>query len=38
VILSTSKCYMIGGGIGSMAAAAFLVRDGGIAGENYHDL
>jgi len=25
---------MIGGGIGSMAAAAFLVRDGGIAGEN----
>ena len=28
------KAYLIGGGIGSLAAAAFMVRDGGILGEN----
>ncbi len=29
-----AKCYFIGGGIGSMAAAAFLIRDGDVSGEN----
>lgn len=29
-----SKAYMIGGGIGSLAAAAFLIRDGNIPGGN----
>lgn len=29
-----SKCYLIGGGIGSLAAAAFLIRDGDVAGDN----
>lgn len=28
-----SKTYMLGGGIGSLAAAAFLIRDGQISGE-----
>ena len=28
------KAYFIGGGIGSLAGAAFLVRDGGVAGSN----
>ena len=28
------KAYMIGGGIGSLAAAAFMIRDGGIPGHN----
>ncbi|NRT10832.1 oleate hydratase [Flavobacterium sp. 14A] len=28
------KAYFIGGGIGSLAAAVFLIRDGGVAGEN----
>ena len=28
------KAYLIGGGIGSLAAAAFMVRDGGLPGEN----
>lgn len=28
----TSKAYFIGGGIGSLAASAFLIRDGGMAG------
>lgn len=27
------KAYLIGGGIGSLAAAAFMIRDGGMAGE-----
>ena len=27
------KAYLIGGGIGSMAAAAFLIRDGGFSGD-----
>lgn len=30
----SSKAYMVGGGIGSMAAAAFAIRDGGIPGGN----
>ena len=29
-----SKNYLIGGGIGSLAAAAFMIRDGGVAGEH----
>ena len=29
-----SKNYLIGGGIGSMAAARFMIRDGGVAGAN----
>lgn len=28
------KAFLIGGGIGSLAAAAFLIRDGGLPGEN----
>ena len=28
------KAYLVGSGIGSMAAAAFMIRDGGIKGEN----
>lgn len=28
------QVYTIGGGIGSLAAAAFLIRDGGISGRN----
>ncbi|MEQ1531158.1 MAG: oleate hydratase [Methylococcales bacterium] len=28
------KAYCIGGGIGSLASAAFMIRDGGISGEN----
>jgi oleate hydratase len=28
------KAYLIGGGIGSLAAAAFMIRDGGLPGEN----
>ena len=28
------KAYMIGGGIGSLAAAAFMIRDGGVPGCN----
>jgi len=30
---STSHAYLIGGGIGSLAAAAFLIRDGKVPGE-----
>ncbi len=30
----TAKAYLIGGGIGSLAAAAFMIRDGGLPGEN----
>ncbi len=29
-----SKVYLIGGGIGSLSAAAFLIRDGGLPGAN----
>ena len=28
------KAYFIGGGVGSLAGAAFLVRDGAVAGGN----
>ncbi len=28
------KAYLVGGGIGSLAAAAFMIRDGGILGRN----
>ena len=28
------KIYMVGGGIGTLSAAAFLIRDGGISGHN----
>lgn len=29
----TAKAYLIGGGIGSLSAAAFMIRDGGMPGE-----
>lgn len=29
-----SKAYLVGGGIGSLAAAAFMIRDGGLPGVN----
>jgi oleate hydratase len=29
-----AKYYLVGGGIGSMAAAAFLIRDGGVSGDH----
>lgn len=35
---SNSKAYLIGGGIGSLAAAAFMIRDGNISGENIYIL
>lgn len=28
------KCHLVGGGIGSLAAAAFMIRDGGVPGAN----
>jgi oleate hydratase len=28
------KAYLVGGGIGSLSAAAFMIRDGGMAGKN----
>jgi oleate hydratase len=31
---TTSKAYLVGGGIGSLAAAAFMIRDGNLPGEN----
>jgi oleate hydratase len=31
---TTAKAFLVGGGIGSMAAAAFMIRDGGMRGEN----
>jgi len=31
---TSSKAYLVGGGIGSLAAAAFLIRDGGLSGAN----
>ena len=31
---STTKAYLVGGGIGSLAAAAFMIRDGGVPGAN----
>ena len=30
----TSKAYLVGGGIGSLAAAAFMIRDGKLPGKN----
>ncbi len=32
--ISTAKAYLIGGGIGSLAAAAFMIRDGKLPAEN----
>jgi len=29
-----SKAYLVGGGIGSLSAAAFMIRDGGLPGKN----
>jgi len=29
-----SKAYLVGGGIGSLAAAAFMIRDGSLPGGN----
>jgi oleate hydratase len=29
-----SKAYLVGGGIGSLAAAAFMIRDGNLPGAN----
>jgi oleate hydratase len=31
-----SKVYLVGGGVGSLAAAVFLVRDAGVRGKNIH--
>ncbi len=31
---SRMKAYLVGGGIGSLAAAAFMIRDGGMPGDN----
>lgn len=31
---ANSKAYLVGGGIGSLAAAAFMIRDGNFPGEN----
>ncbi|MFJ9870191.1 oleate hydratase [Streptomyces sp. NPDC101165] len=33
-----SRAYLVGGGIASLAAAVFLIRDGGFAGEDIHVL
>ena len=33
-MFSKPKAYLIGGGIGSLAAAAFLIRDGGMPGDH----
>lgn len=32
--LSNAKAYLIGGGIASLAAAAFMIRDGNVPGQN----
>ena len=32
--MQTTKAWLIGGGVGSLAAAAFLIRDGAVPGEN----
>jgi oleate hydratase len=36
--VNQTKAYLVGGGIGSLAAAAFMIRDGGLRGENIHVL
>ncbi|WBP86314.1 oleate hydratase [Kitasatospora cathayae] len=33
-----AKAYLVGGGIAALAAAAFLIRDGDVPGENIHVL
>ena len=33
-MVKESNAYLLGGGIGSLAAAAFMIRDGGLPGEN----
>jgi oleate hydratase len=33
-MVKKSNAYLLGGGIGSLAAAAFMIRDGGIPGGN----
>lgn len=35
---TTAQIWLVGGGVASMAAAAFLVRDAGVPGENIHIL
>ena len=32
------KAYLVGGGIGSLAAAAYLIRDGHVPGKNIYVL
>jgi len=32
--MTNSKAYLVGGGIGSLAAAAFMIRDGSLPGAN----
>ena len=32
--MTNSKAYLVGGGIGSLAAAAFMIRDGSLPGGN----
>lgn len=36
--IEAKKAYLVGGGIGSLSAAAFLIRDGHMKGENIHIL
>ena len=31
---SEARAYLVGGGIGSLSAAAFMIRDGGMMGSN----
>ncbi|MGA8053284.1 MAG: oleate hydratase, partial [Burkholderiales bacterium] len=33
-----TKAYLVGGGIASLAAAAYLIRDGRVPGKNIHIL
>lgn len=33
-MVKESNAYLLGGGIGSLAAAAFMIRDGGFPGSN----
>ncbi len=35
---ASSKVYLVGGGVGSLAAAAFLIRDAGVPAANIHIL
>ncbi|MFD2879342.1 oleate hydratase [Paenibacillus rhizoplanae] len=36
--IASRKAYLVGGGIGSLSAAAFLIRDGHMPGRNIHIL